>query len=200
MVLGQYWVVLVSTWWYWVIFGWYWSVLGGTGSILGGTGQYFVFLGQYWIVLVKTTPKTTENHQKEPTSWLLLTGNSFVAKKLVPGQNVAPWRTPPGQNVAPMNTHDHLQNRLQKRHIVPGQYMSWDDMSRDKMSPDPKIACETFKSLDSCAPTKKRGWIIRLAFDNRTDKEGKKGREGGELSFGQNRSQCSAAFSMETCF
>ena len=136
MVLGQYWVVLVSTWWYWVIFGWYWSVLGGTGSILGGTGQYFVFLGQYWIVLVKTTPKTTENHQKEPTSWLLLTGNSFVAKKLVPGQNVAPWRTPPGQNVAPMNTHDHLQNRLQKRHIVPGQYMSWDDMSRDKMSPD----------------------------------------------------------------
>ena len=63
-----------------------------------------------------------------------------------------------------------------------------------------KLACETFKSLDSCAPTKKRGWIIRLAFDNRTDKEGKKGREGGELSFGQNRSQCSAAFSMETCF
>ena len=39
-----------------------------------------------------------------------------------------------------------------------------------------KLACETFKSLDSCAPTKKRGWIIRLAFDNRTDKERKKGR------------------------
>ena len=42
----------------------------------------------------------------------------------------------PGQNVAPMNTHDRLQNRLQARHIVPGQYMSWDKMSRDKMSPD----------------------------------------------------------------
>ena len=139
VVLGHYWVVLVSTWWYWVIIRWYWvnigwcwSVFVFTRSILGGTGQYFVFLGQYWIVLVKTTPKTTENHQKEPTSWLLLTGNSFVAKKLVPGQNVAPWRTPPGQNVAPMNTHDRLQNRLQARHIVPGQYMSWDNMSRDK--------------------------------------------------------------------
>ena len=35
-----------------------------------------------------------------------------------------------------MNTHDRLQNRLQARHIVPGQYMSWDKMSRDKMSPD----------------------------------------------------------------
>ena len=28
---GKYWVVLVSTWWYWVNIGWCWSVLGGTG-------------------------------------------------------------------------------------------------------------------------------------------------------------------------
>ena len=45
MVLGQWKVVLVGTWWYWVIIGWYWfkhygtgSVLGGTGSVDGGTG------------------------------------------------------------------------------------------------------------------------------------------------------------------
>ena len=47
VVLGHYWVVLVSTWWYWVNIRWYWSVLGGTGSLLGGTGQYLVVLGQY---------------------------------------------------------------------------------------------------------------------------------------------------------
>ena len=54
MVLGQYLVVLVSTWWYWVNNGWYWSVFGGTGSILGGTGQFLVVLGHYWMVLVST--------------------------------------------------------------------------------------------------------------------------------------------------
>ena len=54
MVLGQYWVVLVSTWWYWVKIGWYWSLLGGTGSILDGTGQYLVVLGHYWMVLGST--------------------------------------------------------------------------------------------------------------------------------------------------
>ena len=49
---------------------------------------------------------------------------------IVPGQYVA------GTICRPMNTHDCLQKRLQARHIVPGQYMSWDKMSRDKMSPD----------------------------------------------------------------
>ena len=45
-------MVLVSTWWYWVIIGRYLSVLGGTGSILGGTGCYFVVPGSYWVVLI----------------------------------------------------------------------------------------------------------------------------------------------------
>ena len=50
---GQYLVVLVTTWWYWVIIGWYWvniswywSVFVGARSILGGTGQHRVVLGQ----------------------------------------------------------------------------------------------------------------------------------------------------------
>ena len=50
---GQYLVVLVTTWWYWVFIGWYWvniswywSVFVGAGSILGGTGQHRVVLGQ----------------------------------------------------------------------------------------------------------------------------------------------------------
>ena len=50
----KYWVVLVSTWWYWVNIRWYRSLLGGTGSLFGGNGQYLVVLGQYWVVLVST--------------------------------------------------------------------------------------------------------------------------------------------------
>ena len=37
-VLGQYRVVLVGTWWYWMV--------------LGGTGWYLVVLGQYKVELV----------------------------------------------------------------------------------------------------------------------------------------------------
>ena len=33
MVLGQYGVVLVGTWWYWVSRGRYWLVHGATGSV-----------------------------------------------------------------------------------------------------------------------------------------------------------------------
>ena len=54
VVLGQYWVLLVTTRWYWFNIGWYWSVPGGTGLILDGTGQHLVVLGHYWVVLVST--------------------------------------------------------------------------------------------------------------------------------------------------
>ena len=54
VVVGQYWLVLVSTCWYWVNSEWYWSVFGGTGSILVGTGQYLVVLGHYFVALVST--------------------------------------------------------------------------------------------------------------------------------------------------
>ena len=54
VVLGQYGVVLVGTWWNWVSIGQYWLVLGGTGSVWGGTGWYLVELGQYWAVVAGT--------------------------------------------------------------------------------------------------------------------------------------------------
>ena len=52
MVLSQSKLVLVGSWWYWVIIGccvsvgWYWLVLDGTESVEGGTGWYLVVLGQ----------------------------------------------------------------------------------------------------------------------------------------------------------
>ena len=78
VVLGQYGVVLVLTWCYWVSIGQYgliydvywisknrncliliivsrrqfWLVFGGAGSIWGGTGWYLVILGQYNLVLL----------------------------------------------------------------------------------------------------------------------------------------------------
>ena len=64
MVLGQYWVVLFITLWYWVNNGWDCSLLGGTESefigsgwylvMPGGSGWCMVVLGQYGAVLVGT--------------------------------------------------------------------------------------------------------------------------------------------------
>ena len=52
VVLGQYWVILVSTWWNWINIKWYWSVVSTwyTGlilGVLGGNGHYLVVLGHY---------------------------------------------------------------------------------------------------------------------------------------------------------
>ena len=66
MVLGQYGVVLVRTWWYWVsigqyglIYDVYWVSMKqnclihhNTGSEEGSSRQYLVVLGQYGAVLV----------------------------------------------------------------------------------------------------------------------------------------------------
>ena len=52
MVLGQYWVVLFGTLWYWVNNGWDCSVLGGTGSEFSGSGWYLVMLRQCNLVLL----------------------------------------------------------------------------------------------------------------------------------------------------
>ena len=46
MVLGQWKVVLVGTWWYWVSMERYWLIHDGTGSVEGGTGWYLIVLGQ----------------------------------------------------------------------------------------------------------------------------------------------------------
>ena len=54
VVLGQYRLVLVDTWWYWVSMKRYWLIFDGTGSVEGGTGWYLVVLGQYRTVLVGT--------------------------------------------------------------------------------------------------------------------------------------------------
>ena len=54
MVLGQYGIVLVGTWWYWVSRRQLCLVLVGTGSVWGGTGWNLVVLGQYGADLVDT--------------------------------------------------------------------------------------------------------------------------------------------------
>ena len=54
MVLGQYGMILVGTWWYWVSIGWSWLIYDSTGSVEGSTVWYFVVLGQYGAVLVGT--------------------------------------------------------------------------------------------------------------------------------------------------
>ena len=79
MVLGQYGVVRVDTWWYWVSMkrdwlihdntgsvegalvsiwwcwvkmGRYWLVFDGNGSVWGDTGCNLVVLGQYNLILI----------------------------------------------------------------------------------------------------------------------------------------------------
>ena len=52
MVLGQYKLVLIDTWWYWVNMERYWLLYDGTGSVEGSTGRYLVVLGQCIMVLV----------------------------------------------------------------------------------------------------------------------------------------------------
>ena len=54
VVLGQYRLVLIDTWWYWVNMERYWLIYNGTGSAEGGTVQYLVVLGQKNAILVDT--------------------------------------------------------------------------------------------------------------------------------------------------
>ena len=51
VVLGQYRLVLVGTWWNWDHVERYCLVLDGTGSLLGGIGQYWFSIGRYLVVL-----------------------------------------------------------------------------------------------------------------------------------------------------
>ena len=53
--------------------------------------------------------------------------------------------------------------QIQKRHFVPGQYMSWDKMSRDKMSPDQ--LCQSVKSL-KCISAKVGPTLVSLVVDH----------------------------------
>ena len=48
----QYRLVVVDTWWFWVIMEWYWLIYDDTGSVEGSTGWLFVVLGQYGAGLV----------------------------------------------------------------------------------------------------------------------------------------------------
>ena len=54
VVLGQYKLVLIDTWWYWVDMEQYWLIYDGTGSAEGGTVRYLVVLGQKKAILVDT--------------------------------------------------------------------------------------------------------------------------------------------------
>ena len=54
VVLGQYRLVLIDTWWYWVNMERYWLIYDGTGSAEGGTVRYLVVLGQKKAILVDT--------------------------------------------------------------------------------------------------------------------------------------------------
>ena len=54
VVLGQYRLVLIDTWWYWVNMERYWLIYDGTGSAEGGTVWYLVVLGQKKAILVDT--------------------------------------------------------------------------------------------------------------------------------------------------
>ena len=54
VVLGQYRLVLIDTWWYWVNMERYWLIYDGTGSVEGSTGRYLVVLGQKKAILVDT--------------------------------------------------------------------------------------------------------------------------------------------------
>ena len=58
---------------------------------------------------------------------------------------------------------------LSRRHIVPGQYMSWDKMSRDKTSPDPYVNCSKNRRYwTSWASTiffpEEKPWIFKLLY------------------------------------
>ena len=52
LVLGQYRVVLVGSWWYLVTIVWYWLIYYANGSAGGCNGWYLVVLGQYNLVLI----------------------------------------------------------------------------------------------------------------------------------------------------
>ena len=54
MVLGQYRLVLIDTWWHRVSMERYWLIYDGTGSVDGGTRRYLMVLGQKKAVLVDT--------------------------------------------------------------------------------------------------------------------------------------------------
>ena len=54
MVLGQYRLLLIDTWWYRVSMERYWLIYDDTGSVEGGTGWYMMELGQKKAVLVDT--------------------------------------------------------------------------------------------------------------------------------------------------
>ena len=54
VVQGQYRLVLIDTWWYWVNMERYWLIYDGTGSAEGGTVRYLVVLGQKKAILVDT--------------------------------------------------------------------------------------------------------------------------------------------------
>ena len=47
-------MVLVVTWWYWVIVELYWLIYDGAVSVQGNTGWYLMVLGQWKAVLVGT--------------------------------------------------------------------------------------------------------------------------------------------------
>ena len=52
MVPGQYGVVLVGTWWYWVRRRRYWLIHDGTGSVWGSNCWYMVAIDHYKEVMV----------------------------------------------------------------------------------------------------------------------------------------------------
>ena len=54
VVLGQYRLVLIDTWWNWVNMERYLLIYDGTGSAEGGTVRYLVVLGQKKAILVDT--------------------------------------------------------------------------------------------------------------------------------------------------
>ena len=85
--------------------------------------------------LLPKLPKVAKSRQKSPKvakSWPTVGKCCQSSPWRTPGQNVP---SKPGQYVSRdiKSPQDHV---CQGGHIVPGQYMSWDIMSRDKMSPD----------------------------------------------------------------
>ena len=54
MVLGQYRLALIDTWWYRVSVEQYWLIYDDTGSVEGGSSRYLMVLSQKKAVLVDT--------------------------------------------------------------------------------------------------------------------------------------------------
>ena len=52
---------------------------------------------------------------------------------------------------------------LSRGHIVPGQYMSWDIMSRDKMSPDQIVLLQKVKNIKALQSEHPKGLSARVS-------------------------------------